>query len=152
MAFWEAKGILLFGFLDRKATVNADHSSCTTLQHLKEVVQMKRSGFLTEKLTLLCNSAYPNTADVITQLLEQFHFECLALPPSILDLVPSNFHLIGQLKKNTEEKHFQCDDEINAAVRQWVQTIRSDLFSARVEQVVYHSDKCLSCSGDYVEK
>jgi hypothetical protein len=74
-------------------------------------------GFLTGKLTLLHSSAYPNAADVITQPLEQFHLERLALPPYSLGLVSSNFHLI---EEKCCRKSLQCYDEMNTAVCQWV--------------------------------
>jgi hypothetical protein len=83
-AFWDTKSILLCEFVDHRVTENADHY-CTMLWHPNEVNQSKRPSFLIKKVILLDDNAHP-TQSVITQVLEQFPYECLALPSYSADL------------------------------------------------------------------
>jgi hypothetical protein len=102
--FWDIQSILL-EFLDHKTTVNADHY-CTTLWHLKETIQMKCPGLLTEIVILLHDNTLCHTACVTTQLLEQCCCKCLAHSPHTLDLAPSNVNIFGSLKKHFKGNHF----------------------------------------------
>ena len=36
------------------------------------------------------------------------------------DLAPSDFHLFGPLKEALSGRRFSCDDEVKAAVHQWL--------------------------------
>jgi histone-lysine N-methyltransferase SETMAR len=36
------------------------------------------------------------------------------------DLAPSDFHLFGPLKKALRGRRFSCDDDVKAAVHQWL--------------------------------
>jgi hypothetical protein len=114
-------------FCDHDATVSTDCYS-VTLDHRKEAIQRKCLGFLIENVTLLHDRAHAHTSGVTVQLWNSFTDNVL----------PSNFHLYGPLKKLFEGKRFQRDDEVEIEVHQWVQTLSLDLFFAVNEQVVYH--------------
>jgi hypothetical protein len=56
------------------------------------------------------------------------------------------------LKKHSEEKCLQCDNEVKAKVHEWMQTLSPDFFSTGTEQLVYCWDKYLNLTSDYVDK
>jgi [histone H3]-lysine36 N-dimethyltransferase SETMAR len=73
-------------------------------------------------------------------------------PPYSPDLAPSDYHLFGPLKRGLAGKHFDSDDEVKAAVRQWLRDQPDSFFRLGIENPVARWDKCLSTLGDYIEK
>ena len=63
-------------------------------------------------------------------------------PSYSLDLEPSNFHLIGLLKKHLRIKRFPTDADAKQAVTSWPQTLHSDFFYAGIQALVQRWDKC----------
>jgi len=82
MAFWDAQGILILGFLDCRAVMNTDHC-WTTLWQLKEAICMTHPVLITQEV----NCVSPHTV-CVTTLLVQFHLECLAHLSYGLDVEP----------------------------------------------------------------
>jgi hypothetical protein len=86
-AFWDAQSILL-EFLEYKVTVNTDQRY-TSLQNLKEVIQMKHPGQL-RNITILFNYICPYTAchnaPPETALLEMYFSSTIQSEPCTLGL------------------------------------------------------------------
>jgi hypothetical protein len=86
------------------------------------------------------------------ELLWCYNLEVLDHPPYNPDLVPSDFHLFGPLKKHLSGRRFATDGEVWQAVMSWLQVLDTDFFYAGIDALVYRWDKCLGKYGDYVEK
>jgi histone-lysine N-methyltransferase SETMAR len=52
------------------------------------------------------------------------------------DLVPSDFHLFGQLKNHLGGKHFTDDEEVEMEVRKWLTYQSKDFYAAGFDTLV----------------
>jgi len=68
-----------------------------------------------------------------------------------LDLVPSDFHLFGPLKKKLRGKKFNGNDDVKENVLNWLWHQDKDFF-AGINKQIKRWDKCISVAGDYVKK
>jgi histone-lysine N-methyltransferase SETMAR len=103
------KGLLLFDFIHKNETINADHY-IQTLQKL--AICRKRVGMLTRGVKLLHDNATPHTAGKTCETIEKMCWEILEHPPHSPDLTPSDFHLFGKLKELLSGKRFASDQEV----------------------------------------
>lgn len=149
--FWDRKGILLIEFLPQGETVNALRY-CETLKKLRRAIQNKRRGMLTKGVCLLHDNARPHTAHVTTQLLGSFSWDILDHPPYSPDLAPSDYHLFTSLKMFMGGKRFQCDDEVENAVKEWASCLAGNFFDTGIKKLIPRLTTCLDREGDYVEK
>ena len=80
--------------------------------------------------------------------------EDLTHPPYSPDLAPSDFHLFGPLKKSMKEIHFQTDEEVKAAVSNWLRTQSTEFYAKGIDNLISRWNKCVAIAkeGDYVEK
>ena len=74
-----------------------------------------------------------------------FHYE----PES---LAHSNFHLFGPLKESMKGIHFQTDEEVKAAVSNWLRTQSTEFYAKGIDNLISRWNKCVAKEGDYVEK
>jgi hypothetical protein len=65
-------------------------------------------------------------------------------------LAPSDFHPSGALKRHFSGQRFVHDDV--AAVMTWLKVLDHDFLTKCFDALVFHWDKCLNRSSDYVEK
>jgi len=68
------------------------------------------------------------------------------------DLAPSDFHLFGPLKNALGGRRFSCDDDVKAAVHQWLRTQPKIFFADGIKKLVGRWKKCIAKQGDYIEK
>ena len=68
------------------------------------------------------------------------------------DLAPSDFHLIGPLKEALGWRRFSCDDDVKAAVHQWLRAQPKIFFADGIKKLVGRWKICIAKQGDYVEK
>ena len=73
-------------------------------------------------------------------------------PPYSLDLAPSDFHLFGPLKESMKGIHFQTDEEVKAAVSNWLRTQSTEFYAKGIDNLISRWNKCVAKEGDYVEK
>jgi hypothetical protein len=94
-AFWDEQATVHLELLDYRAVVNADHYY-TKLQHLKEAIQIKCHGLLTEKVILLYYNACLHKDSVTTLLLWSI------LSGNVLPIhhMSKTLHLSGPMKKH----------------------------------------------------
>ena len=77
-----------------------------------------------------------------------FHYESESNP----DLAPFDFHLFGPLKENMTGIHFQTDEEVKAAVSNWLRTQSTEFYAKGIDNLISRWNKCVAKEGDYVEK
>ena len=77
----------------------------------------------------------------------------IALPhPYSPDLAPSDYFLFLQLKKHLKGNHYDSDEEVVEAVRQWCREQSPEFFADGIRQLVRRWQLCVDRGGDYVEK
>jgi hypothetical protein len=67
------------------------------------------------------------------------------------DLVPGDYHLSTYLKNLLKLQHFN-NNEFVECVKMWLSSEMADFFNTGIRKLIPQYDKCLSSSGDYVEK
>ena len=68
------------------------------------------------------------------------------------DLAPSDYFLFLRLKKHLKGNHYDSDEEVVAAVRQWCRKQSPEFFADGIRQLVRSWQLCVDRDGDYVEK
>jgi hypothetical protein len=78
---------------------------------------------------LLHDNALPHSAAAAFEAIRQLKFELLTHPPYILDLAPSNYHMLGPLKEALRGRRFTSDDEVKDTVHMWLPSQLKSLFA-----------------------
>jgi histone-lysine N-methyltransferase SETMAR len=104
--FWDSQGVLLSHF--QKHGENVDSASyCEVLFKLRDAIRRKPQGQLARRILLHHNNARPFTARVNQERIQELQLELLEHPPYNPDLVPTDFHLFGMLKKTPSWQTFR---------------------------------------------
>ena len=74
-------------------------------------------------------------------------------PPYSPDLAPSDFHLLGPLKKDAlRGTRFEDDERVIRAVRTWLREQETSWYTEGMHALVSRWRKAKDVDGDYVEK
>ncbi|GBL93381.1 hypothetical protein AVEN_219498-1 [Araneus ventricosus] len=141
-----ASRVELFAFFKQKVglwkTINAA-VSCQTLRQ-------QRRDILTSGVVLIHDSAFPHSAVVTQQLLEQFIWDMSDYPKYRPDIATSDFHLFPELKNWLGGQSFQKKEEIQSNVKAHLTSMAATFFEEGIGNLVYQYEKCLN--PHYVEK
>lgn len=149
--FFDQRGLLHLDFLHERRTINAAYY-CQILTEVRLAYRSKRRDLPIRKVILLHDNARPHTAAQTVQKLDQLGWETLEHPPYSPDLSPCDFHLFGPLKEALGGQKFHSDNEVEAYVRNWLQTRPDSFYVEGIKKLPMRWEKCISKSGDYVEK
>ena len=138
------------GFLERGNTVNSENY-CELLTQVKKDIKNKRRG-LQSRGVILQDNARPHTAARTLAKIEDLGWKLLTHPPYSPDLAPSDFHLFGPLEESMKGIHFQTDEEVKAAVSNWLRTQSTEFYAKGIDNLISRWNKCVAKEGDYVEK
>ena len=126
---------------------------CDILQgELKPAICSKRRGKLSKEILLLHDNARPHPAAHTLETLKQLKWEAVEYPAYSPDLAPSDFHLFRPLKNALRGRRFSCDDDVKAAVHQWLCTQPKTFFADGIKKLAGHWEKCIAKQGDYIKK
>ena len=140
-----------YQFLERGNTVNSENY-CELLTQVKKDIKNKRRGLPSRGVILLQDNARPHTAARTLAKIEDLGWKLLTHPPYSPDLAPSDFHLFGPLKESMKGIHFQTDEEVKAAVSNWLRTQSTEFYAKGIDNLISSWNKCVAKEGDYVEK
>ena len=98
---------------------------------------------------MLHDNARPHTARLTLETVEQLGLEVLLHPPYSPDLAPSDYRLIGPMKKMLGGQKFASDTEMQSVVSQWLEQQPASFFASGIQKLV---DRCVNELGRYVEK
>ena len=132
-------------------TVNSENY-CELLTQVKKDIKNKRRGLQSRGVILLQDNARPHTAAITLAKIEDLGWKLLTHPPYSPDLAPSDFHLFGPLKESMKGIHFQTDEEVKAAVSNWLSTQSTEFYAKGIDNLISRWNKCVAKEGDYVEK
>jgi histone-lysine N-methyltransferase SETMAR len=85
-------------------------------------------------------------------MLQEFGWEVFEHPAYSPDLAPSDFHLFPKLKEFLGGRGFKSDEEVKAAIKEWLNGLVAEVYDEGIQKLVTHYDKCLNVGGYYVEK
>jgi histone-lysine N-methyltransferase SETMAR len=98
------------------------------------------------------DNARPHAAARTQAMLQEFGWEVFEHPAYSPDLAPSDFHLFPKLKEFLNGRRFKSDEEVNDAVKEWLNVLAAEVYDEGIQKIVTRYDKCLDVDGDYVEK
>lgn len=149
--FFDQRGLLHLDFLHERRTINAAYY-CDILNEVRLAYRRKRRDLPMREVILLQDNARPHTAALTREKLEQLGWETLEHPPYSPDLSPCDFHLFGPLKEALGGQRFVSDEEVEAYVLNWLKTQPTSFYEDGIRKLPMRWEKCISKSGDYVEK
>ena len=140
--FWDRNGPITISFLERGNTVNSENY-CELLTQVKKDIKNKRRGLQSRGVILLQDNARPHTAARTLAKIEDLGWKLLTHPPYSPDLAPSDFHLFGPLKESMKGIHFQTDEEVKAAVSNWLRTQSTEFYAKGIDNLISRWNKWL---------
>jgi len=84
--------------------------------------------------------------------LRDLHYEFLEHPPYSPVLSPSDFYLFPKLKLFLVGQRFSSNQEANAAVEGYFADLTKNHYRDGIMALDHRWNKCISVTGDYVEK
>jgi hypothetical protein len=121
-------------------------------RELKPAIHSKRRGKLSKEILLLHDNARPHIASHTLETLKKLKWEAMEHPAYSPDLAPSDFHLFGPLKEALRGRRFSGDDDVKAAVHQWLCAQPKTFFFDGIKMLVGRWEKCITMQGYYTEK
>ena len=79
-------------------------------------------------------------------------YELIPHPTYSPNLAPSDYFLFPILKKDIRGRHFRSNEEVVAAVEEWVGDKDPGFFSSGLMALEHHWSKCIILEGNYIEK
>ena len=150
--FWDSQGPILETYQERETTVTSATYFDILQGELKPTNFSKEEGKLSKEILLLHHNARPHTAAHTLETLKQLKWEAMEHPAYSPDLAPSDFHLFGLLKNALVGRRFSGDDDVKAAVHQWLRTQPKTFFAHGIKKLGGRWEKCIAKQGDNIEK
>ena len=118
------------------------------------MIREKRRGKLSKGILLQQDNARVHTCKIAMDAVEQNGYELHVIPhPAYsLDLAPSGYFLFPNLKKDIRGRHFRSNEEVVAAVEEWVRDKDPGFFSSGLVALEHRQSKCIILEGNYIEK
>jgi histone-lysine N-methyltransferase SETMAR len=141
---WDSRGVLLLDFLPKGETINSARYQ-ETLKKLARSIRLKRPDL--QDVILHHDNARPHTANATTAAIAAKGWTVLPHPAYSPELAPSDFHMFGPLKDYLRCQWFEDD-----AVKAWIKQFSHEFFVNGFINWRNRWEKCVACSGDYIEK
>jgi hypothetical protein len=148
--FWNSKGIIHLDFPTGKKIINVQYYS--NLLNESEVGNplkaKKKAGFSLLPPGQLSSSNFCFNDGNLLKL----KWDLLPHLPYSSDLAPSAYHLFGPMKRVLGGKRFRNNDEVIAAVQNWIHKQLQTFFETGIKKLLERWHKCMAVSRDYIEK
>lgn len=149
--FWDSQGLIMIEYLDHGATITGNVYAEQIKKLRREIIE-KRRGKLAKIVLFHQDNAPAHKSAVAMAAIQDAGFEILDHPPYSPDLAPSDFYLFPRLKEHLRGTKFEDDEEVKAAVHDFLGTQDEDFFSKGILALEKRYIKCINLKGDYVEK
>ena len=149
--FWYAQGVIMLDFLAKKSTITVAYYA-NLLDQLRTVILEKRRGKLSKGILLQQDNARVHTCKIAMDAVERNGYELVPHPAYSPDLAPTDYFLFSDLKKDIRGRHFRSNEEVVAAVEEWVRDKDPCFFSSGLMALKNRWFKCIILEGNYVEK
>ena len=145
--FWYAQGVIMLDFLAKKSTITVAYFA-NLLDQLRTVIR----GKLSEEILLQQDNARVHTCKIAMDAVEWNGYELIPHHAYSPDLAPSDYFLFPNLKKDIRGRHFRSNEEVVAAVEEWVRDKDPGFFSSGLMALEHRWSKCIILEGNYIEK
>ena len=148
--FWDAQGVIKLDFLAKKSTITGAYYA-NLLDQLRTAICEKRRSKLSKGILLQQDNARVYTCKIVMDAVERNGYELIPQPAYSLDLAPSDYFLFPNLKKYIHWRHFRSNEEVVAAVEEWVRD-KDPGFRSGLMALEHRWSKCIILEGNYIEK
>ena len=149
--FWDAQGVIMLDFLAKKSTITGAYYT-NLLNQLRTAIREKHRGKLSKAILLQQDNARVHTCKIEMDAVERNGYELTRQPAYSPDLAPSDYFLFPNMKKDIRGRHFQSNEEVVAAVEEWVGNKDLGFFSSGLMALEHRWSKCIILEGNYIEK
>ena len=125
--FWDKDGVLLTECLLRRTTINGP-SDASTIEQLHSVIVEKGRSKVSQGVLLLHGNAPVDKCNIVQTTIRQAGFIELKHPVYSLDIAPTNYHPLLNLKKFLRLKNLSSDDEAVTTVEDYLTDLNSAFF------------------------
>ena len=147
--FWDAQGVML-DFVAKKSTITGAYYA-NLLDQRRTAIRKKRRGKLSKGILLQQDNARVHTCKIAMDAVERNGYELIP-QPAILRTAPSDYFLFQNLKKDIRGRHFRSNEEVVAAVEEWVGDKDPGSFNSGLMALEHRWSKCIILEGNYIEK
>ena len=116
------------------------------------MIREKRRGKLSKGILLQQDNARVHTCKIAMDTVERNGYELIPHPAYSPDLAPSDYFLFSNLKKDICGRHFWSNEEVVAAVEEWVRDKDPGFFSSGLMALEHRWSKCIILESNYIEK
>ena len=135
--FWDAQGVIILDFLAKKSTITGTYYA-NSLGQLRTAIREKCRGKLSKGILLQQDNARVHICKIAMDAVELNGYELIPLPAYSPDLAPSDYFLFPNLKKDIPGRHFRSNEEVVAAVVEWVGDKDPGFFSSGLMALKHH--------------
>ena len=141
----------MLDFLAKKNSITVAYYA-NMLDQLRTAIREKRRGKLSKGILLQQDNARVHTCKIAMIAVKRNRYELIPLPAYSPDLAPSDYFLFQNLKKDISGRHFRSNEEIVAAVEEWVRDKDPGFFSSGLMALEHRWSKCIILEGNYIKK
>ena len=99
-----------------------------------------------------CSNRTMRESTLAMDAVERNGYELIPHPAYSPDLAPSDYFQFPNLKKNIRGRHFRSNEDIMAAVEEWVRDKDPGFFSSGLMALEHRWSKCIILEDNYIEK
>ena len=141
----------MLDFIAKKSTITGAYYA-NLLDQLRTAIREKRRGKLSKGILLQQDNARVHTCKIAMDAVEQNGYELIPHPAYSPDLTPCDYFLLPNLKKDIHGRHFRSNEEVVAAVEEWVRDKDPGFFSSGLMALEHRWSKYIILEGNYIEK
>ena len=119
---------------------------------MRIVIREKSRGKLSKGILLQQDNARVHTCKIAMDAVERNGYKLIPHPTYSLDLAPSDYFLFPNLKKDIRGSHFRSNEDVVAAVEEWVRDNDPGFFRSGLMALEHRWSKCIIQEGSYIEK
>ena len=116
------------------------------------MIPEKCKGKLSKGILLQQDNARVHTCKIAMDAVERNGYKLIPHPTYSPDLAPSDYFLFPDLKKDICGHHFWSNEEVVAAVEEWVSDKDPGFFSSGLMALEHRWSKCIILEDNYIKK
>ena len=116
------------------------------------MIREKRPGKLSKGILLQQDNARVHTCKIAMDAVEPNGYKLIPHPAYSPDLAPSDYFLFPDLKNDIHGRHFRSNEEVVAAVEEWVRDKDLGFFSSGLIALEHCWCKYIILEGNYIKK
>ena len=111
------------------------------------MIREKRRGKLFKWILLQQGNARVHTCKIAMDAVEWNGYKLIPHPAYSPDLAPGDYFLFPNLKKDSRRRHFWSNEEVVAAVEEWVRDKDPGFFSSGLKALEHRWSMCIILEG-----